>query len=161
MKKFLMICGISMFMSTLSFATTAAKINDLEITVKEANDALQLLTKGDITKTWQTLNPLERQQLIQMMAPGKLVAEASKKELSEKEKEAAIAGFWMQKKMVETAISEDELKAAYARIETAVKKSKSKQPLPAFKQLKNNLKMKIAQEKVVTSLMKKAKIKLK
>jgi hypothetical protein len=161
MKKIFLGVGLSLLLTTATFAVTAATVNGVEISVEEANNALKLLSKGTQTKTWKTLSETEKKQLIQMMAPGKLVAQAAKKELTQKEKEAAMASFWMQKKMMETGVSESELTTAYQNLEASLKQSKSKQKLPPFAQLRNNLQMKIAQEKVVSGLMKTAKIKLK
>jgi len=129
------------------------------ITVKEADEALKVLTKGQ--KTWDALPKEGKTQLIQMMAPAKLVAAKSKKTLSDKEKEAALAGFWMQKKMAETKVTDEEAKTAYGKMKKMAEKSKSKQKVPEFDAVKNQIKMQLAQEKVVGKLMKSAKVKVK
>jgi hypothetical protein len=95
------------------------------------------------------------------MAPSKLVAAAAKKDLTEKEKEAALAGFWMQKKISQVEVSDKEAQAAYDKMKKAAKKAKSKKKIPEFEAVKNSIKMQLAQEKVVGELMKSAKIKLK
>lgn len=160
MKKILAIFGLALMLTTgNASAATAATVNDMEITVEEADKAITALTKGKMT--WEKLSKDERKQLIQMMAPSKLVAAAAKKGLTDKEKEAALAGFWMQKKMSKAEISDKEAEDAYNKMKEAAKKAKSKKEIPAFDKVKNNIKMQLAQEKVVSKLMKSAKIKLK
>jgi hypothetical protein len=90
-----------------------------------------------------------------------LAAVAAEKGLTAKEKEAAIAGFWMQKKMSSVGLSDDEVKAAYDKMVEAAKAAKSKQQIPPFEAAKNSIMMQLKQEKVVKELMKNAKIKLK
>lgn len=160
MKKLLTIAGLSIaLLTTTVVAKTAGTVNGMIITIDEANKALEVLTKGK--DTWETIPSDGKKQLIQMMAPAKLVAAKAKKALTGKEKEAALAGFWMQKKMSETKVTDDEAKAVYEKMKKAAKKSNSKQNVPSFEQIKNNIKMQLAQEKVVAELMKNAKIKVK
>ncbi len=174
MKKNMAIIGLAFLLSTGSaFAAetktanenvetgmmVAGSVNDIVITVAEANNALKMLTKGKMT--WEKLPQAGKQQLIEMMAPSKLVAAASKKDLTEKEKEAALAGFWMQKKISQTEVSDKEAQAAYDKMKKKAKKAKSKKKIPEFETVKNSIKMQLAQEKVVGELMKSATIKLK
>jgi len=160
MKKILVLLGLTLAITTTTIvAKTAGTVNGMIITVKEANDALKVLTKGQ--KTWEVLPKEGKTQLIQMMAPAKLVAAKSKKTLNKKEKEAALAGFWMQKKISETKVTDEEAKTAYNKMKKMAKKSKNKQKIPAFDTIKNQIKMQLAQEKVVGKLMKSAKIKVK
>ncbi len=160
MTKFLTLLGLTVALTTTAVvAKTAGTVNGMIITVKEANKALEVLTKGK--DTWETIPAEGKKQLIQMMAPAKLVSAKSKKALTTKEKEAALSGFWMQKKMSETKVTDKEAKAVYEKMKAASKKAKSKKPIPAFDAIKNNIKMQLAQEKVVAKLMKNAKIKVK
>jgi hypothetical protein len=160
MKKVLAILGLSLILSTsVAFAKTAGTVNGMIITVDEANKALNAVTKGKMT--WDQLPDDGKKQLIQMMAPAKLVAAKSKLDLSKKEKEAALASFWMQKNISKTKVTDKEAKTAYTKMKKAAKKAKSKQKIPAFDTVKNQIKMQLAQEKVVGKLMKSAKIKVK
>jgi len=152
--------GLGLFLNvSLVSAKTAATVNGMKITVKEANKALSVLTKGEMT--WSKLPKEGKTQLIQMMAPSKLMTAAAKAQLTSKEKATAISGYWMQKKISTIKISDKEAKAAYNKMQKAAKKIKSKTKIPPFSKIKNNLKMQLAQEKVVSKLMKKAKIKLR
>ncbi len=67
----------------------------------------------------------------------------------------------MQKKMSGVGISDDQAQAAYDKLKKDAAASKSKQQIPSFDQAKNTIKMQLAQEKVVSDLMKTAKIELK
>jgi len=160
MKKILTTLGLAFALTTATVsAKTAGTVNAMKITVKEANKALKVLTKGKMT--WSKLPKEGKKQLITMMAPSKLVAAASRKGLTAKEKEAALAGFWMQKKMSKTKVSDKEAKKAYDQMKKAAKKAKSKKKIPSYKSVKNNIKMQLKQEKVVGRLMKNAKIRVK
>lgn len=160
MKKLLVIAGLGYFLTTATAtAATAGTVNGMKITVQEANKALKVLTKGKMT--WAKLPKDGRKQLIQMMAPSKLVSAAARQQLTAKEKEAALASFWMQKKMSKIKISDRDAKKAYENMKKAAKKAKSKTKIPSFNKAKNNIKMQLAQEKVVSKLMKHAKIKVK
>jgi hypothetical protein len=159
-KKMLVLLALGLFSSTVFLnAKTAGTVNGMKITVKDANKALKLLTKGK--QTWATLPKEGKKQLIYMLAPSKVVAATAKRHLTKKEKEGAIANYWMQKKMSKINISDSEAKTAYNKMLKMAKKAKSKAKIPPFKQAKNGLKMQLAQEKIVSSLMKKAKIKIK
>ena len=160
MKKILAILGLALILTTTYVvAKTAATVNGMVITVDEANKALDVLTKGQ--KKWNTLPAEGKKQLIQMMSPSKLVAAEAKKDLTKKEKEAALSGFWMQKEMAKAKVSDAEAKKAYDAMKAAAKKAKSKQKIPAYNKAKNSVKMQVAQEKVIGKLMKTAKIKVK
>lgn len=161
MKKILGILGLTLALTThyAVAATAAGTVNGMTITVEEANTALNTLTKGKMT--WEKLPTDGKKQLIEMMAPAKLVAAESKKSLTDKEKEAALAGFWMQKKMATTEVTDKEAEDAYNKMKKAAKEAKSTQEIPPLDAVKNNIKMQLAQEKVVAELMKSAKINVK
>ena len=67
----------------------------------------------------------------------------------------------MQKKMSTTEVSDKEAEEAYNKMKKAAKEAKSTQEIPPFDAVKNNIKMQLAQEKVVSELMKNAKINVK
>ena len=159
-KNILVALGLVWLLGTTSAtAATAATVNGMKITVKEANKALKVLTKGKMT--WKKLPKEGKEQLIQMMAPAKLISAAASKQLTSKEKKAALSSFWMQKKISKIKISDAEAKNAYNKMKKVAKKVKSKTKIPPFKKAKHGLKLQIAQERVVSKLIKKAKIRLK
>ncbi len=165
MKKILTVLGLTLALTTSNvLATTAGTVNGMTITVEEVNKALESMIKAKMIEsgtTWEKLPADGKKQIIQMMAPAKLVAAESKKSLTAKEKEAALAGFWMQKEMSKTEVSDKEAEDAYNKMKKAAEAAKSKQEIPAFDAAKNSIKMQLAQEKVVSKLMKSAKIKIK
>ncbi len=137
----------------------AGSINDIYISIEDAKNALQSVSKGKAN--WETISDRDRQQLLQMIAPSKLIEAALKKDLTETEKKMALSNYWMQNKIMKTDVSDKDLKEAYTKLEKASQKAKSKKKLPTFEQLKQTLQMQIAKEKVVADIMKSAKIKLK
>ncbi len=159
MKKILVTFGMLLLGTSDVMATTAATVNGIEITVDEANKALKVLSKDKMT--WEKLPEDGKTQLVQMMAPSKLVSEAARKELSEKEKEVALSGFWMQRSMSKMSISDKKAKEVYEKMKKAAKAAKSKEKIPDFDKAKQSIKMQIAQEEILTKLMKNADIKIK
>ncbi|MEY3002405.1 MAG: hypothetical protein RLZZ428_780 [Pseudomonadota bacterium] len=160
MKKTLAIVGLTLALTTPQlFAVTAGTVNGMEISVEEANQVLKNAREGK--QEWSKLNTEEKKQLIQMMSVGKLIGVESKKVLTQQEKDAAISTYWMQKKISTTPITDQEAQAAYNRVKEAAKKAKNKQEMPPFEAVKNNIKMQLAQEKVVGELIKSAKIDVK
>ena len=137
----------------------AGSINDVYVSIEEADKALLSISKGQAS--WYKVSNNDRMKLLQMIAPSKLIEASTKTDLKSKEKEVALANFWMQDKMNQTKVSDKEIKKAYERIKKASKKAKTKKKLPSYKVLKRSLKMQIAKEKVIKNLMKNTKIRLK
>lgn len=162
MKKILVTLGLTLALSThYTFAASAAAgtVNGMTITVEEANKALNTLTKGKMT--WETLSGEDKKKLIERMAVEKLLIEESKKSLTDKEKETALASYWMQKKISTTEVTDKEAEDIYNKMKKSADKAKSTQQIPPLEAVKDTIKMQIAQEKVVAELMKNAKIKIK
>jgi len=160
MKKILttVTCALTIMTVTLS-AETAGTVNGMEISVAEANQALNVLSRGQAT--WNTISPQQKEQVLKLIAPSKLAAVKAKKELTTEEKNLALSNLWMQKKISETKISDDEVKKAYEKLKASAKKANPKRVFPPYSAAEKSVKMKLAQEKVVSDLMKHAKIKLK
>ncbi len=141
-----------------SFADTdiIGTVNDISIFLKEANEAVKILTKGKMT--WEKLPQKDKNKFIKMIAPTKLIGFEAEKNLTAKEKEMALSNFWIQKKMSQIKVSDKEAKNLYSKMKKA---AKNKQKFPSFMQIKNNIKMQIAQDKTLQKLIKKVKIILK
>jgi len=161
MKKTLLILGLTLAFTThhAVAATAAGTVNGKTITVEEANSVLNTLSNGKMT--WEKLPAEGKKQLLERMALEKLASAESKKSLTDKEKEAAIATYWMQKKMATTEVTDKEAQDAYNKMKKAAEEAKSTQNIPPFDAVKNNIKMQLAQQKVVVELMKNAKIQVK
>ena len=137
----------------------AGSVNDMYISIDDANNALNAISKGKAT--WRSIPKADKERVLKMIAPSKLIEAAVKTDLSAKEKKTALTNFWMQNKIMKTEVSDKELKTSYNKLKKASKQAKSKQKLPSYEQLKNTLHMQVAKEKVIAGLMKTAKIKLK
>jgi hypothetical protein len=156
MKNIFVVLGL---LATFTMGGTVGTVNGMKVTAKEANKALRTLTQTN-TK-WSKLSKERKMQLMKIIAPSKLMSSTARSQLSQKEKQAALSGYWMQKKTAKIHISDSTAKKAYNKMVKAAKKVKSKKKIPSFAQAKNGLKMQLAQEKVISSLMKRAKIRLK
>ncbi|OQX49553.1 MAG: hypothetical protein B5M46_05135 [Epsilonproteobacteria bacterium 4484_20] len=160
MKRVLTTIGFALALTTMTIsAETAGTVNGMEVSMEEANKALKMVSRGQAT--WDKISQQQKEQVLRMIAPSKLAAVKAKKELTEEEKNIALSNLWMQKKMSETKISDEEAKKAYEKLKEAAKKKNPKKEFPSFDAAKKSIKMKMAQEKVVGDLMKDAKIKLK
>ena len=137
----------------------AGSINDIYVSIEDADKALNSISKGKAT--WAKVSENDRMKLLNMIAPSKLLEAVAKKDLKSKDAKVAYSNVWMQNKIMKTEISDKELRSTYDRIKKSAKKAKSKQKVPEFDQMKSTLKMQIAKEKVIADLMKSAKIKLK
>jgi len=137
----------------------AGSINDIYISIEDADNALKTISKGKAS--WNSVSDTDREQLLKMIAPSKLIEASLKKDLTENEKNTALTNFWMQNRIMKSKVDEKELKDAYAKIKAASEKAKSKKKLPSYEQLKQTLHVQIAKEKVIADLMKNAKIELK
>ena len=156
MKKILVILGVISGLSTAILAdSVVGSVNGIPIYKSEAQRALKAL--GNTNMTYDTLPPNGRKQLLEIIAPGKLVGAAAKKELSAKEKNDALSGFWMQKKMSSTKVTDKEAQDVYDKLK---KSSKEGEKIPPFEKVKENIKMQIKQDKIIEGLMKNVKIKV-
>ncbi len=158
MKKLLIIVGLILLVSQAASAKTAAKVNGIEITVEEANSALKALTEGKMT--WEKLPDAGKKELIHMMAPSRLVAIQSKKELSQEEQDAVISGYWMKQQISKINVSDTEVRETYNRMVKVAKKSDSTQKIPPFSEVKENIRLQIKKDRIVDNLMKNAQIRI-
>ncbi|MDD5406712.1 MAG: hypothetical protein PHE73_07220 [Sulfurovaceae bacterium] len=154
MKKVLLVTSISALLATSIFAdNVVGSVNGIPIYQSEAENAIKVLSGGKTT--YGQLKPEEKKQLVNILAPSKLVEKAAKNELSEKEKTAAISAMWMQKKMAGVGATDSEAQAIYDKIKAS---SKDQSKVPTFDKVKESIKMQIRQNKVIKSLMSGAKI---
>ncbi len=129
----------------------------MAISVDDVNKALQIMTKGKAT--WATLPEKDKARVLEMVAPRQMITLAANNELTKEQKENALTNYWMQKQLVNVTVSDDDVKKRYAKIKKRL--AKSKKELPPFEKLAPALKLELAKEKLVSDLMKHAKIKLK
>ncbi len=136
--------------------TVAGYAGMMAISVDDVNKALQMMTKGKAT--WATLPPQDKVRVLEMVAPRQMIALAANNQLSKAQKENALTNYWMQKQLANVSVSDDEVKKRYAKIKKRLAKSKKK--LPPLEKLAPALKLELAKEKLVSDLMKHARIKL-
>jgi len=141
--------------STVS-AKVIATVNGYSITEKEANNLLKVLTKGKVK--YSQLKPKDKEEIVKRLAVDKLVVKTAYRQLSKKERDFAVANFWMAKKTRGVKVTTAEAKKAYNKNKALFKRNGKIVP---FNKVKNLIKMQLKQKKVIDRLMKKAKIKLK
>lgn len=142
-----------------------ATIQGKDVTKAEADKYLALRSQGHATD-FDRLPKEQKTGLVNEMALPLLSAQKAFAELSAEEKNAAMSRMWMQKKVMSTVITDEEAKKAYdmlvKRATEAAKKAKKDAPkIPAFEEAKREVKLQIAQEKVIGTLIKEGDIKLK
>lgn len=142
-----------------------ATINGENVAKEQADKYLALRTQGHMTD-FDDLPKEQKQALVNEMSVPLLAAIKANKELSNEEKSAALSKMWMQKKIMTTEVSDEEAKKAYdtlvKKAKEAAKKAKKEEPkLPTFEQAKREVKLQLAQEKVVKALLTEGKVTLK
>lgn len=154
MKKTLLIATISAIFATNALAdSTIGSVDGVLIYKSEAENAVKALSGGKTS--YDKLSDAEKKQIVNVIAPSKMIEKASRSQLSPKEETAAIAGYWMQKKMVSTTVSDAEAQAYYNKVKAA---SKDKSKVPAFAKVKGQIIMQLKQEKIISALMKDVKV---
>ncbi len=152
MKRFLVLCALVMV--TGVSAKTIGTVNGYPIDDKEANAFLKIATKGKVT--YNRLRKKDKRALVERLAVDKLVLKTAMKEISKKEQESIIAGFWLRKKASKYKVSDKEVKRAYSENKKFFKDKKGK-TIP-FSKVKEMIRNSIAQKKAVAKMMKRAKI---
>jgi hypothetical protein len=137
-----------------------ATINGQNVTKEQTDKYLALRTQGRATD-FDKLNKEQRLALVKEMSVPLLAAMKAHKELSVEEKNAALSRLWMQKKISMTKVEDKEAKKAYDKIKAQAKKSKKDAKIPTFEEAKQQIKMQMAQEKVIDALIKEGKVSLK
>jgi len=152
MKRFMVLCALVIV--TGVSAKTIATVNGYAIGEKEANAFLKVATKGKVT--YKRLRKKDKVALVERLAVDKMVLRTAMKEISKKEQESIIAGFWLRKKAAKYKVSDKEVKAAYSENKKFFKDKKGK--IIPFAKVKEMIKNSIAQKKAVAKMMKKTKI---
>jgi hypothetical protein len=137
-----------------------ATINGQNVIKEQTDKYLALRTQGRATD-FDKLNKEQRLALVKEMSVPLLAAMKAHKELSVEEKNAALSRLWMQKKISMTKVEDKEAKKAYDKIKAQAKKSKKDAKIPTFEEAKQQIKMQMAQEKVIDALIKEGKVSLK
>ena len=154
MKKSFLVVSLSILLSTIIYADSViGSVNGMPIYKSEAENAVKALTGGK--QTYDKLTVEQKKQVVNVIAPSKLIAKAAKTELSQKEQDYALSTLWIQKKASSMSVTDAEAKAAYDKLKAA---SKDQSKVPAFDKVKETIKMQLKQDKAVQSIMKNAKV---
>ena len=185
MKRIAAIALLTLFtgMSALS-AKVIATVNGYEITQKEADAFVKRVTRG--RANYSMLKKKDRKRVIQELAKQKLLTRMAAKELSRQEKLAiwtdfyirkhykelqkkaqkelsvpekymADAELWIRKNAVKIPVTEEELKAEYAKRKKLFKDKKTGKIVP-FEKVKPLIAVELKKMKFVQQVMKDAKI---
>ena len=144
-----------MLLSTIGIsAKTIATVNGYAIDEKEANAFLKVATKGKVT--YKRLKRKDKKSLVERLAVDKLVLKTAMKEISKKEQENIIAGYWLRQKASKYKVSNKEVKKAYKKNKRYFKDKKGK--IIPYSKVKAMIKNSIAQKKAVAKMLDKATI---
>jgi hypothetical protein len=165
MKKMLMTVVAVTAISVGAYASdTIATVNGMPVTKSEMAQLFEMLgQKVD----WSKLDKAKKEEYVRMYAPNKIMAARAEKELSPEEKEAVLAGYWMQKKLQEIKVSDKEIEEAYATIKkqfmqnNGANAKEQQNQFPPLEMLKPQIEMKLKQDKLIESLMKGVKIEVR
>jgi hypothetical protein len=166
MKKMMMTVITATALSLGAYASdTVATINGMPVTKSEMAQLFEMLGQKDKID-WSKLDKAKKEEYVRMYAPNKVMAARAEKELSKEEKEAVLAGYWMQKKLQEIKVSDKEIKEAYETIKKQFMQNGSdtngqKNQFPPIEMLKPQIEMKLKQDKLIESLMKDVKIEVR
>lgn len=152
MKK--VILAVIFLLAGVASAKTIGTVNGYAIDEREANAFLKIATKGKVT--YKRLRKKDKKSLVQRLAVDKMVLKTAMKEISKKEQESIIAGYWLRKKASKYKISNTEAKKAYKKNKKFFKDKRGK--ILPFSKVKEVIKSSIAQKKAVEKMMSKARV---
>ncbi len=142
-----------------SAKAVVATVDGMKIIKKDADAYLSKRTKGKV-KDFDLLPDEQRLALIKEMSLPMLLAKGADKALSKEEEEGVLSSAWMQKRMGEIKISDEELSSAYERIKAEAKAKSALAQIPPLEKIKEKLRMQIAQQKIVGELMQGAQVRV-
>jgi hypothetical protein len=138
--------------------TVIAIVNGHKIRKKTADNYLKKRTKGQVSD-FDLLPKDQRKRLIKELALPMLIADKAKKELSSYEKEAAYVSAWMRKQASKVSVSDEEVQAFYDQLkQKAMAQNSGNKIIPPFESIKNKMKAQMLEKKIMSGLVKNAKI---
>ena len=154
MKKIVVL--LALLVTASASAKVIATVDGYPIYEKEANEFLKIATKGKIT--YKRLKKKDKRDLVERLAVDKLVMQTALREISKKERDQIIAGYWLRQKAAKMKVTDKEVKDAYEKNKKFFKDKKNK-TIP-FEKVKEMIRTSILQKKAVAKMMKKATIKM-
>ncbi len=140
-----------------SAKTVVATVNSHKILKKDADAHLKKRTQGKVAD-FDRLPEEQRLRIIREMSLPILASESAQKELLVKEKEAIYVRLWMQKEALQIKITDEDIKEVYNKLKQQSEENNSLKSIPSFESIKNKLKSQMIEKKMMTELMKDAKI---
>jgi len=137
--------------------TIVAIVNGHKIRKKRADNYLKERTQGRVVD-FDMLPKAQRKRLIKELALPMLIADRAKKELSAEEKEAIYVSTWMRKQASKVSVSDEEVYALYTQLKEKAMQRNGNNIIPPFESIKNKMKSQILEKKIMSGLMKNAKI---
>ncbi len=142
---------------TRSSKAVVATVSGHKIFKKDADDHLKKRTQGKMSN-FDHLPKEQRLRIIQEMALPILASQSAEKELSFKEKETIYVRLWMQKEATKIKITDDQIKEVYDKLKQQSEESSSSKPIPSFESIKDKMRSQMIEKRMMTDLMKDAKI---
>jgi hypothetical protein len=142
-----------------SSKAVVATVNGHKIRKKEADAYLKKVTGGKVSD-FDALPKKQRMRLIKELALPLLVAQQAKRELSSQEQEMVLSRMWMRKEAMKIKVTDDEAQKAYAQMKQKAVENNASDKIPEFEKVKNNIKGKLIENKILGTLMKDVRIKV-
>ncbi len=142
-----------------SAKAVVATVNGHKIRKKEADAYLKQVTGGKVSD-FDALPKKQRMRLIKELALPLLVAQQAKKELSSQEQEMVLSRMWMRKEAMKSKVTDEDVKTAYEQMKQKAIENNATDKIPEFEKVKNNIKGKLIENRILGTLMKDARIKV-
>jgi hypothetical protein len=142
-----------------SSKAVVATVNGHKIRKKEADAYLKKVTGGKVSD-FDALPKKQRMRLIKELALPLLVAQQAKRELSSQEQEMVLSRMWMRKEAMKIKVTDDEAQKAYEQMKQKAVENNASDKIPEFEKVKNNIKGKLIENKILGTLMKDVRIKV-
>ena len=142
-----------------SSKAVVATVNGHKIRKKEADAYLKKVTGGKVSD-FDALPKKQRMRLIKELALPLLVAQQAKRELSSQEQEMVLSRMWMRKEAMKIKVTDDEAQKAYEQMKQKAVENNASDKIPEIEKVKNNIKGKLIENKILGTLMKDVRIKV-
>jgi hypothetical protein len=142
-----------------SSKAVVATVNGHKIRKKEADAYLKKVTGGKVSD-FDALPKKQRMRLIKELALPLLVAQQAKRELSSQEQEMVLSRMWMRKEAMKIKVTDEEAQKAYEQMKQKAVENNASDKIPEFEKVKNNIKGKLIENKILGTLMKDVRIKV-
>lgn len=137
--------------------TIVATVNTENIVKVDADFYIENATNGSI-KDFDMLDNKQRRLVVEDLAREILLFEDANASLSTEEKNAILRQLWLEKKMSNVEVSNEEMMALYEAMKNKALAENPNAQIPPYISLGSKLKLKAAEKKVMSNLMKNVEI---